>query len=176
MIFSPTSFKIYASIKFKLHGKRLIPVQSVKYLAVLLDKHLQWTEHLSYVKMKFNRAIDILSKLRHTSNLNMKITYQSLFCSHFPYACQLWGQKNQTSNPNTSNRALKIIFKKSHDFVNSIYKELYTLKFKDLIEQNKQLAASFPRLKYCDESHNYMTRSAAKKLPHVPTKKTDRYG
>ena len=88
MIFSPTSFKIYASIKFQLHGKRLIPVQSVKYLAVLLDRHLQWTEQLSNVKIKFNRAIDILSKLRHTSNLNiLKITYQSLFCSHFPYAC-----------------------------------------------------------------------------------------
>ena len=30
------------------------------------------------------------------------------------------------------------------------------------IEQNKQLAAFFPGLKYCGESHNYMTPSAAK--------------
>ena len=43
------------------------------------------------------------------------------------------------------------------------------------IEQYKQLAASFPGLKYCSESHNYMTRSATKKLLHIPTKRTDRY-
>lgn len=72
---------------------------------------------------------------------------------------------------NIKSKYFKIAFKKRHGFVNSIYKELHILKFKDLIEQNKQLTASFPRLKYCDESHNYMTRSAAKKLPHVPTKK-----
>ena len=42
-------------------------------------------------------------------------------------------------------------------------------------EQNKQLAASFARLKYCGESHNYVTRSATKKLLHIPTNRTDRY-
>ena len=43
------------------------------------------------------------------------------------------------------------------------------------IEQNKQIVASFPRLKYCGESHNYMTPSATKKILHIPTNKTDRY-
>ena len=76
---------------------------------------------------------------------------------------------------------------KRHDSPNSIFKEFHILKFKDLIylqnclfmlqiEQNKQLAASFPGLKYCDESHNYMTRSATKKLLDIPTNRTDRYG
>ena len=57
----------------------------------------------------------------------------------------------------------------------SIYREFHILKFKDLIylqncifmlqiEQNKQLAAPFPGLKYCGESLNNMTRSAAKKI------------
>ena len=46
----------------------------------------------------FNRAIGILSKLRHNSNLDiMKITYHSLFGLHLLYACQFLGQKNQTS-------------------------------------------------------------------------------
>ena len=61
----------------------------------------------------------------------------------------------------------KINFKKRHDSANPIYKELNILKFKDLIylqnslfmfqiENNKQ-AASFSRLKYCCEDHNYTT-------------------
>ena len=90
-------------------------------------------------------------------------------------------------NPNTSKQSFKkTTFKKRHD-ANSIYKEFHILKFKDLIylqnylfmlqiEQNKPLAASFLGLKYCGESHNYTTRSAAKKVLHIPTNRTDRYG
>ena len=98
IIFHWTSLKIDPSIKFKLQGKRLIPAQSLKYLGVLLDEHLQWTKKLSNVKIKLNRAIGILSKLRHNSSLDiLNITYHSLFASHLLYACQPWGQKNQTS-------------------------------------------------------------------------------
>ena len=43
------------------------------------------------------------------------------------------------------------------------------------IEQNKQIAASFPGLKYCGESHSFMTLSATKKTLHIPTNKTGRY-
>ena len=96
--FRPTSLKIDPSIKFKLQGKRIIPTQSVKYLGVLFDEQLQWTKQLSNVKIKLNRAIGILSKLRHNSKLDiLKITYHSVFGSHLLYACQLWRQKNQTS-------------------------------------------------------------------------------
>ena len=41
IIFHPTSLKIDASIKFKLQGKRVIPLQSVKCLGVHLDERLQ---------------------------------------------------------------------------------------------------------------------------------------
>ena len=111
IIFRPTNLKIDSSIKLKLQGKRLTPAQSVKYLGVLLDEHLQWTKQFSNVKIKLNRAIGILSKLRHNSNLGiLKITYHSLFSSHLLYACQLWCQKTQTSLNEIQilqNRALK---------------------------------------------------------------------
>ena len=105
-------------------------------------------------------------------------------------ACQLWGQKNQTSLKQIQilqNRASKITYKKHHDSANLNYKEFYVFKLKDLIylqncffvlqiEQNKELAASFPELKYCGKSHNYMTWLAVKILLHIPTNSTDRYG
>ena len=102
-----------------------------------------------------------------------------------------WDQKNQTSLNQIQilqNRALKkITFKKRYDSANSIYKEFHILKFKNLIylqnrlfmlqiKQNKQIAASFLGLKYCGKRDNYMTRSAAKKLLHIPANRTDRYG
>lgn len=44
---------------------------------------LQLTKQFSNVEIKLNRAIDILSKVRHNSNLDiLEITYHSLFGSH----------------------------------------------------------------------------------------------
>ena len=45
------------SLKLKLDGKRLSPSQSVKYLGVLLDEHLQWNDQITLIKIKLNHAI-----------------------------------------------------------------------------------------------------------------------
>ena len=117
VIFRLRKLKIDNSFKFKLDGKRLVPTKSVKYLGVLLDEHLHWNEQISQVKMKLNRAIGILSKLRYNANLSvLKIIYHSLFGSRLLYGSQLWGQKTlktQTTFQALQNRALeKITFKK----------------------------------------------------------------
>ena len=52
IIFRPNNLKLRSLFKSKLQGKRLIPIQSVKYLGVLLDEHLQWTKQSAYVKIK----------------------------------------------------------------------------------------------------------------------------
>ena len=54
----------YGNIKFKLDGKRLTPVNRVKYLGILLDEHLQWSKQLAHVQVKLNHGIGILSNLR----------------------------------------------------------------------------------------------------------------
>ena len=116
VIFRSRKLKIDSSFKFKLDGKRLVPTKSVKYLGVLLDEHLHWNEHISQVKMKLNRVIGILSKLRYNANLSvLKIIYHSLFGSHLLYGSQIWGQKNlktQTTFQTLQNCALnKTTFK-----------------------------------------------------------------
>ena len=68
----------------------LIPTQSVKYLGMLLDEHLQCSKKLSHVKVKMNRSIGTLSKLRYNPNPDiLKIKYYSLFSSHVIHTCQL---------------------------------------------------------------------------------------
>ena len=39
VLFRPKKLKLDHSFKFKIYGKRLIPIYSVKYLRVLLDEH-----------------------------------------------------------------------------------------------------------------------------------------
>ena len=180
------------TIKFKLNGKRLIPSDSVKYLGLFLDEHLSWTKQLSHVFLKLNRAIGILSKLRHNTNLNiLKIVYHSLFGSHLLYGCQLWGQQigeNQQKIQKLQNRALrKITFKKMHESAKAIHKELKILKFSDnvymqnclfmsQIEHDEKLAKSFVELKHCGDNHTYETRSKTNRLLDVPFFNTDAYG
>ena len=124
--FHPNNLKLESLFKFTLQDKGLLPIQLVKkYPRKLLDEHLQWTKQLSHVKMKLNSIIGKLRKVRYNSNAGIfKITYHSLFGSHLLYTCQLQGQKNLSSL-----NQIRIL----HDSANPIYKELNTLKFKDLI-------------------------------------------
>ena len=191
VIFRSRKLKIDSSFKFKFDGKRFVLTKSMKYLGVLLDEHLHWNEHISQVKMKLNRAIGILSKLRYNANLSvLKIIYHSPFGSHPLYGSQIWGQKNlktQTTFQTWQDRALKkTTFKKPRDSATCIYKDLKILKFRDhitqqnclfvfLLEQNPQLLSSF-KIFRCGHTHNYATRSASKNILDIPYSQTHIYG
>ena len=92
VLFRPKKLKLDHSFKFKIDGKRLIPIHSVKYLGVLLDEHMSWNEQIYQTKLKLNHATGILSKLHSHANINtLRIAYYSLFQSHLHYGIQLWG-------------------------------------------------------------------------------------
>ena len=170
----------------------LTSAHSVKYLGVLLHEHLKWTKQVTKVKIKLNRATDILSKLQDMTNRNtIKMIYHSLFGSHLHYGAQLWGQintENQKQIELLQNRAVrKITFKKPFDQTDPLYKELNMLKFRDIVdhqnylcmnqtEHNGKLAKTFPTLKHCGDNQSYNTRSAAKKLLDIPILNTETYG
>ena len=120
---------------FNIGLSRLLIIHSNKCICFL-------SLHFSYILLLFlhfsilvffNRAMGILSKLRHNSNLDiLKITYYSLFHSHLLYACQFLGQKNQTSLNRVLSRILGYIvfriFKKWHFFFAKFYPDIYVLK------------------------------------------------
>ena len=94
VIFRPRKLKIDHSFKFKLDGKRLVPTHSVKYLGILIDKHLLWNKQVAQIKMSLNRAIGMLTKLRINANFHiLKTAYHSMFQLHLQYGRQLWDQK-----------------------------------------------------------------------------------
>ena len=138
VICRPRKLKIDHSFRFKLDSKRLVPTHSVQYLGVLIDEHLLWNKQVAQIKMRLNRAIGMLSKLRINANFHiLKTAYHSLFESHLQYGTQLWGQKNNetiTTFQKLQNCALrKITFKKRHDRISCVYKECKILKFPDIL-------------------------------------------
>ena len=73
-------------------GNRIHASQSVKYLGVHLDEHLNWKPHVSSIAAKLQMANGVLSKIRHYVSLKTLINiYHGIFASHICYACQLWG-------------------------------------------------------------------------------------
>ena len=111
--------------------------------------------------------------------------------SNLLYSTQLSGQTNlanQNSIQVLQNHAIrKICFKKRNEAVSGDFKKFGILKFHDLIklqncificqlEQDEQLAKTFPTLKHCGDNHNYQTRSTIKRLLDTPLLNTDTYG
>ena len=126
-------------------------MNSVKYLGILLDKHLQWSKQLGQAQVKLNCRIEISCKLRHNTNLQtLKIVHHSLFVSHFQHDVQLWGQVNKESQNKIhviQNRALrKISFKKLQDSTAQLCKDLKLLKFSDTVH--------FQNCKNCEQNEN----------------------
>ena len=55
--------------------------------------------------VKLNRAIGLLSKVKHFTPQNLlKTLYYSLFHSHLIYGCQVWGQYHQGTELVQQNR------------------------------------------------------------------------
>ena len=110
----------------------------VKYLGIHLQKDLEWNIHINNLSAKLNRAIGILSKIRHyVPKYLLRTIYYALFNSHLIYACQIWGQKESIVRKLLSiqNKALRIINFKPYDHpVDTIYHSNKILKITDYIK------------------------------------------
>ena len=72
----------YDNISIKFCGKKLIPVDHVKYLGMYIDKHLSWNVHIQELCKKLSRANGILSKLRYNAPFNTCVLCNILFSSY----------------------------------------------------------------------------------------------
>ena len=104
----------------------------------LTDEHLLWNKKIAQIKLRVNRAIGVLRKLRINASFDiLKIACHSLFESHLQYGTQLWGQKNNetiTAFQKLQNGVLKkITLKKCHDCISCVCKERKMLKFPDIL-------------------------------------------
>ena len=97
------SFKVIRNLQqqhdfvLDIDGKKLFPETSTKYLGIILDKNLNWAEHLQYVSKKLSIAGGIMYRLQHylTSKL-LKQVYYSIAYPHLQYAITSWGKAPET--------------------------------------------------------------------------------
>ena len=112
--------------------------KNIKYLGVVIDCHLNWKAHISYLTKKLNRNIGALSKLRHfvTTDILTNL-YYSLLYPFFTYGLIAWGNTYSTTiNPLfiLQKKAIRIItFSYYREHTNLIFSKLNILKLPDLI-------------------------------------------
>ena len=92
IIFKTTLKTNIKHLSFRVSGQKINPTTSVKYLGIHLSNSLTWEIHFKNLQTKLNRAIGLLSKIRHYTPKSLLNPIFSLFNSHLIYACQIWGQ------------------------------------------------------------------------------------
>ena len=134
-------------MNFRVSGQKINTTTSVKYLGVYLNDSLTWETHFKNLIPKLNRAIELLSKVRHyTPKFLLKTIYYSLFNSHLIYGSQIWGKtktKLFQEVVKLQNKAIRIInflpFNTSN--INKTYNHLKILKLPVSISLQNSLFA-----------------------------------
>ena len=72
---------------FHLHFKL------VKYLGMIVDNKLTWSQHVDYISSKITHNIGILKSLRHfIPKESLLLLYHTLTEPYFRYCSIVWGQ------------------------------------------------------------------------------------
>lgn len=77
-------------------GDSLIQIcPSVKFLGLIYDQHLNWKDHIHYIKGRCTRALCLLRKLSHTTwgatRSTLVMLYKALVLSILDYGCPIYG-------------------------------------------------------------------------------------
>jgi len=182
----------YEGISIKFNGKKLHPVNHVKYLGMYIDRYLSWNFHILQLTKKLSRANGILSKLRHNAPIETCLqVYYAIFYSHLIYSCNIWGL---TSNENIKKievlqkKCLRIMtFSDFNSHTTSLFFNLKLLKIRDIIkiQQLKLVHGFYNNLLPIElqslfvlnsDIHDHATRSVSRHLLHIPRIFTSTFG
>lgn len=124
MIFTRKRNLAYNTLIPKINGISIERKSVAKFLGVLVDDKLSWSQHIAAIKAKMSRYIGILYKLKKVLPLKARIlTFNSLVQSHINYCSLVWGctTKNKIDSIfSTQKKAMRAIMP---GWVNCFYRE-----------------------------------------------------
>ena len=75
-----------------LCGNNLVSVKNTKFLGVIIDSKLNWSDHIAYIKNKISKSIGILTKIRRFLNKKtLRNIYFSFVYLYLTYCVEVWG-------------------------------------------------------------------------------------
>ena len=140
MLFSPVK-GVYNSVQHtvKIDSDVIARKHHCKFLGIMIDDKLNWSEHINYIHSKLSKSLYALNCSKHLIPTSyMKTLYDSLIHSYLTYGILLWGSTYQTYM-----KKLEVIQKKSirsiynapyNSHTTSLFKDSKILKLKDVHE------------------------------------------
>jgi len=151
-------------------------VEMFKYLGVIIDNHLRFEEHVTYVIKKVATKINFLGRLsRILSKSTKKLIYNCIIAPHFDYCASiLWNASNENVKKMQllQNKGMRTILNCKYDthiedMLNKIewlnVKQKLALDVLVLIKKinNKEVPNYLcEEVKFASDIHNYGTRTA----------------
>ena len=167
----------------KVGSEIIQEVSCVKFLGLILDQFLSWTQQIKAISDKLARSVYILNSVKRYLPLNiMKTLYYSLFYGHISYGIILWAPNCFKYNLNKiiklQKKCVRIITNSTYNaHTHDIFKNLNFLKLEDILDlelskfmyslHHKSLPGAIMDF-YTNPTHSYNTRRAQD--PHVLNK------
>ena len=80
-----------------IDNQDILLVNHTKFLGVIIDNKLNWTEHITYVKNKISKSIGILYKTRKYLDKNtLRKLYYTFVYPYLIYCVEIWGNACNT--------------------------------------------------------------------------------
>ena len=75
-----------------IDGNKIDCVNNFNFFGLIINKHLNWNNHIDHISLKISRVIGILTRLRHTVPIDvLLLLYNSLVLPHINYSLLVWG-------------------------------------------------------------------------------------
>lgn len=149
-------------------------VDVIKYLGVMIDKHLNFREHVNYLIKKINKKVNFLFRIGDSVSVLTRVTiYKSIISPHFDYCSTILldvGETEMQMLQRAQNRAMRAIIRCNRytpiramlDALNFMNVK-QRLSFNSLILIHKMKNDISPKyltkdIKLISERHNYNTR------------------
>lgn len=146
--------------------KKIDIVENIKYLGIILDRHLRWKSHIEYLNSRIRKCIYLFYKLRDYLNIQtLKIVYKALVESVIRYGIIVWGGLYESSlNPLnvTQNMIIKVMLKKNKRYPTSqLYLENNIFNIRLLYVQSSIIFIHIHKDKFQQMAQSYITRAVS---------------
>ena len=137
MMFHRTRIK-YNIRDITINGKNVAYTKNTKFLDVIIDNKLTWSDHSIYIKNKISKSIGIIHKTLNLKKNTLRNLYYTFVYPYLIYCVEIWGNTNDIHlDPlikiQKSIRA--ITFSHHLDSTAPLFHNLNILNFKKLVTQ-----------------------------------------
>ena len=120
----------------KINNMNIEHVDNFKFLGIMIDSKLTWSNHKNYVGNKLSRICGVMARLKqYVPMYILKTIYNSLFLSHVNYGISTWGFKLDTRISKLQKRAVRAITNSKYNcHTTPLFKQLDLLKANDIFK------------------------------------------